>query len=344
MEAGAREEGKCPICTEPIDDRTDDLEIATATCIACARNLHVDCLQRALQFDSRCPLCRGELSTVGYLIGSLVTRPELRRLRCGSEEQFSWISAFVTEISFINTRNLAILKNLRQACNRALTGVCAPALAKSLRQGISDLKSRMERLFGEYERRTDLPDDFRRVASNIVKSLQPSLVEALRCATSLEEHAISTWQLFRRPAAAATACAQKQGDLPVKVARRRPAAAAKPAREAPRGNKRHVKEPRKTVTSAAPSSSRKRTPPATAIGAAAAKRPKATNQPRQPQRRRTPMRPKKKTSRSSSAAVSARARTASEKKQLESKKRRTCSGQKLEATGSTAKKRKQARP
>ncbi|CAK0841646.1 unnamed protein product [Prorocentrum cordatum] len=56
-----------------------------ALCGACSQPLHGVCMRAAAAVDSRCPLCRAELGSVGYAVGGVTSRPPRSRFR-GSDQ------------------------------------------------------------------------------------------------------------------------------------------------------------------------------------------------------------------------------------------------------------------
>mmetsp|Transcript_142170 Transcript_142170/g.247772 ORF Transcript_142170/g.247772 Transcript_142170/m.247772 type:complete len:315 (-) Transcript_142170:233-1177(-) len=67
------DEDACCLCLNNLN------HLQLASCNACHMSFHVSCLEVALAVDSRCPLCRVDLTMVGYSAEGVSTYPDGRR-------------------------------------------------------------------------------------------------------------------------------------------------------------------------------------------------------------------------------------------------------------------------
>eukprot|EP00929_Paragymnodinium_shiwhaense_P120710 TRINITY_DN92738_c0_g1_i1.p1 TRINITY_DN92738_c0_g1~~TRINITY_DN92738_c0_g1_i1.p1 ORF type:complete len:303 (-),score=71.77 TRINITY_DN92738_c0_g1_i1:243-1151(-) len=67
----------CPICRDTLSDAVR----TNASCTSCTGVVHEECVKAAVDVDSRCPLCREDLASCGYLVNAELHYPETKRLR-----------------------------------------------------------------------------------------------------------------------------------------------------------------------------------------------------------------------------------------------------------------------
>ena len=131
-------EGACPVCRESIANAAPQ---ELALCGACAQPTHGVCMRAAAARDSRCPLCRAELSSVGYAVGGIISRPPRRRPRGGD------LAAFATRFSDIHTTIVAfraLVNGVRSTCARMGTlrrSRDAAAIIETMQREIQDMRS-----------------------------------------------------------------------------------------------------------------------------------------------------------------------------------------------------------
>eukprot|EP00930_Biecheleria_cincta_P005455 TRINITY_DN106386_c0_g1_i1.p1 TRINITY_DN106386_c0_g1~~TRINITY_DN106386_c0_g1_i1.p1 ORF type:complete len:253 (-),score=28.62 TRINITY_DN106386_c0_g1_i1:81-773(-) len=214
--------GICPICTEQVEQATE----ALAHCGACHQPVHEACLQQAVRFDSRCPLCREDLAIVGYRSKGATTRPQQQRFN-GDERQRMQANELIREIRILFQR----LQQLERRIDRALLS----KQDRTLDNLIADVSAFILQSEGLRTRSSDssmnLPEDFRiqmiGVASKIhqlaIRQREICMdVRTIRSSASIEaisqEHSAIT--KLRRPAASVL----RQRHAPASAVRRRPAA------------------------------------------------------------------------------------------------------------------------
>eukprot|EP00931_Biecheleriopsis_adriatica_P118389 TRINITY_DN93805_c0_g1_i1.p1 TRINITY_DN93805_c0_g1~~TRINITY_DN93805_c0_g1_i1.p1 ORF type:complete len:237 (-),score=37.60 TRINITY_DN93805_c0_g1_i1:24-734(-) len=220
----------CPICTDALDAESAEL----AVCRACCQAMHNDCLDRALLVDSRCPLCREDLSEVGYTVSGVdAPHPETRRFS-GDDEQLGLIMTFVTECSILTRSMRGIVKSLREY-DPAATPVCT---AEQFAANAAALSARVEALRQKScSLPRDLPGDLRDTLSNLVNDISLVMVDLGILCSKIEkkareqrpvEEARPKSKVLRRPSAKAKTAGvcRRPATAKSKAVRKRPAASS----------------------------------------------------------------------------------------------------------------------
>eukprot|EP00933_Yihiella_yeosuensis_P038704 TRINITY_DN32633_c0_g1_i1.p1 TRINITY_DN32633_c0_g1~~TRINITY_DN32633_c0_g1_i1.p1 ORF type:complete len:295 (+),score=42.86 TRINITY_DN32633_c0_g1_i1:27-887(+) len=169
----------CPICTELINQSADgegnDEEIAK--CGACFQPLHAYCLRAAVLADSRCPLCRQDLSVVGYTISGVdQARPEYRRFEGEDAQLIAMIREVLTQTS--NT-----IRRMQQLCRRinVTSRTMSVKTLTNVKNEAAGLRAQVQAL---YEQTNSLPTE---VVGDIQRYVGRSLQRAIKVIASYEK-------------------------------------------------------------------------------------------------------------------------------------------------------------
>mmetsp|Transcript_19722 Transcript_19722/g.45946 ORF Transcript_19722/g.45946 Transcript_19722/m.45946 type:complete len:230 (+) Transcript_19722:45-734(+) len=204
---------RCPICTDEVNS-----DQAVATCGACAKPIHLECLRHAMLVDSRCPLCRQDFAQVGYREGGSLHHPKMRRY-AGEDHELSTVLRFVAESG-------SVLRAMKRLCDRMRRWSLLSTelnVVEALGSEVKDLRSRVEVLHEQQiALPRNLPADFVRTLGTLVGEIKSVMSQCqlvsehmLKQKREMEQQHARKEAPAKRPAAA-----QARG-----AARKRPAAA-----------------------------------------------------------------------------------------------------------------------
>lgn len=172
----------CVLCMEPLSSSS------VAACSNCLQRCHEKCLQKAVALDSRCPFCREELSTVGYLVGGCVQRPLLRRAFQGTDADLrEYLSlpqrlhaAVLAHVEYMERAYNRIEDILQEQANHNVIGQDVLNEVKAMQDRFLRGSAEQNRLtirFVELTNRLprDEVDELRQLRSDLFASIQPSV-------------------------------------------------------------------------------------------------------------------------------------------------------------------------
>jgi len=200
----------CAICSDTIERASDDV----ASCGSCSQPFHLECLRTALSVDSRCPLCREDVATVGYRCRSStgIVHPESRRLFGNLEEmvasyenqleRMTWAREFLADMGNISNSMVQLLRRVQKmmdTARRKKGNILREA--RVLLADITEVGQKADALRARYEDRTGLPDAFNHSADSIFQRLDPliqSLTSTVQRYSSLAKSKLDAVEAYER--------------------------------------------------------------------------------------------------------------------------------------------------
>eukprot|EP00931_Biecheleriopsis_adriatica_P090303 TRINITY_DN64309_c0_g1_i1.p1 TRINITY_DN64309_c0_g1~~TRINITY_DN64309_c0_g1_i1.p1 ORF type:complete len:214 (-),score=50.23 TRINITY_DN64309_c0_g1_i1:55-657(-) len=170
---------ECPICREAQPCVSED----SAQCGHCSTVLHKACLHAALSVDSRCPCCRQDFATVGYILDGVKTLADHQRPRNSNDTATEMLS-LLPEIGDASDR---LAKLARRANRLSNCQVLKKARMKTLDVLGCDTETFQSGLASLQQRCTDLPVDVAGVFRSHLVVVQSGLDELKRLVGTLKE-------------------------------------------------------------------------------------------------------------------------------------------------------------